>query len=164
MAKIDSYSDLKDAIANLEVKRQDELQGLKKEFNDTKESLKPKNLVKQGMEKVKHSSRLKKTLAVAAAVLVSGIIIKKVVNRKKTPKYEKIRTENPAKKQVKKVSGTILHYAIANLVASNAHVIKDIAFNLINKAKHGTPTKVRKEDENINLADPGFESDNTTKF
>jgi hypothetical protein len=157
MAKIDSYSELKDAIAVLETKRQEELKGLKREFNDTKESLKPKNLVKQGMDKVKHSSRLKKTLAIAAAALVTGIIIKKVANRKKKPKYEKIRSENPAKKQVKKVSGTILHYALANLVASNAHIIKDVAYNLINKAKHTTPKRVRRE-ENFNPVEPGFTS------
>lgn len=163
MAKIDSYSELKDAIAVLESKRQEELKGLKREFNDTKESLKPKNLVKQGMDKIKHSSRLKKTLAVSAAVLVSGIIIKKIVNRKRKPKYEKIRTENPAKKQVKKVSGTILHYAIANLVASNAHHIKDVAFSMINKIKHTTPNKV-KPDENIYPVDPGFASDNNTRL
>jgi hypothetical protein len=157
MAKIDSYSELKDAIAVLESKRQEELKGLKREFNDTKESLKPKNLVKQGMDKVKHSSKLKKTLAIAAAALVTGVIIKKIANRKKKPKYEKIRTENPAKKQVKKVSGTILHYALANLVASNAHIIKDVAYSLINKAKHTTPKRVRR-DENINPVEPGFGS------
>lgn len=147
MAKIDSNAELQEAITVLQSKQQEDLKRLKKEFTDVKERLKPSNLIKEGLSKVKHSKGLKTTLLVAGGLILSTIVYKKIKSRKKRKQHEKkvhYYTQNTTSKQghVKKASNDLIRYIIASLLSQNADKIKDLIMRMINRAKNRPPQQV----------------------
>ena len=83
MHKISSSADLKKSIQELEMrsKRQEAVlkEGLKSTGQSIKQTLKPANLLKSGMETVRHTPNLK-TLAVNTFIgLVAGYVTKRLI-------------------------------------------------------------------------------------
>lgn len=142
MAKIDSSSELQEAILVLESKQKEDLKRLKKEFEDVKERLKPKNLIKSGISNLKHSPKLRTGLIIGGAALVSFIVLKKISSRKRRKQHQKrMSYYNPPQQQskTKKVSGSIIRYILAALLSQNANKIKGLINRLLNSVKSSPP-------------------------
>lgn len=145
MAKIDSNAELQEAITVLESKQQEDLKRLKKEFNDVKERLQPKNLVREGLNKVKHSEGLKKGLIIASGLLVSAIVVKKVKARKRRKHHDKKVSSNGQSGKpgrVQKASNDLIRYIIASIISQNADKIRDLVVKMLNRAKNRPPKEV----------------------
>jgi hypothetical protein len=108
MKKINQQAVLNEAINLLKDKQAYELQLLKTQFYTTYESLKPINLIKNGLHEVTSSPDVKKTVINTAIGLATGYISKKVLIGT---------TNNP----IKKILGAILEFTIANVIAKNAN-------------------------------------------
>lgn len=138
MAKKSSASELQEAILVLEAKQQEELKRLRKEFEDVKERVKPKNLINEGFNNFKHSPVLKRTLILAGIGLVSGFAIKKFTNRRKRRHHAlkmQYKYESPTSSQVKRVSGSLIQYILAAIISRNSDKIKSLAYRLISNMK-----------------------------
>ncbi len=139
MAKIDSAGELQEAIAVLEAKHKEELKQLRKEFTDVKERLKPKNLLIDGLYKLKYSSALRKTLILGGVGLVSGIAIKKLLRKRRMHHAKKMNLkyqyESPTTNQVKRISGSLIQYIVAAIISRNSDKIKSLAYHLLSNMK-----------------------------
>jgi hypothetical protein len=142
MAKIDSNAELQEAIQVLESKQKEDLKSLKKEFFDVKERLKPKNLMKEGLSKVRHSSALRNLLMVAGASILSVVAVKKYKARKRRQHEKKmhVKHDSPASNQAKKISGSLIQYIIAAFLSRNSDKIKDLIYNLLGKLRSSPPS------------------------
>jgi hypothetical protein len=108
MKKISQQALLNEAINLLKDKQACELQLLKSQFHITYESLKPINLIKNGLHEITASPDVKKTVINTAIGLATGYISKKVLIGA---------TNNP----IKKILGAVLEFTIANVVAKTAN-------------------------------------------
>lgn len=156
MAKIDSSSELQEAILVLESKQKEDLKRLKKEFEDVKERLKPKNLIKSGISNLRHSPKLRTGLIIAGAAIVSIFVIKKISSRKRRKQHEKKMghySPQPQQSQAKKVSGSIVRYILAALLSQNANKIKSLLNRLFTSVKSSPPKHT----------EPYTEASNTTQ-
>jgi len=141
MAKIDSYAELQEAIHVLESKQKEDLKNLKKEFSDVKERLKPKNLMHEGLNRIRHSTALRNTLIATGAAILSIIAIKKVRARRRRhhEKKNNYAYERPAAKQSKQISKSVIRYILTVLVSRYADTIKDVVYSLLNRMKSSPP-------------------------
>jgi len=114
MKEIDSVSELKSAIQDLEYKQSCDWVLLKEQFTNTYESLKPLNLIKSKLKEMVLAPSLKTSILNSAIGFATGIIAKKVVVGK---------THNPLMKLV----GFAVELVVANKVAKDPEGIKSIA-------------------------------------
>lgn len=151
MAKKDSNAELQEAILVLESKQKEELKGLKKEFIDVKERLKPKNLLLAGVSKIRHSPKLKTALIIAGVGLVSSFVYKKVVARRRKHHDLKMNYmhQSQASSQARNISGSLIKYIITALITQNSERIKDFFVGLMNKIKHTTNSDTRNRGSDI---------------
>ncbi len=144
MAKVDSAAELHEAILVLEAKHKEELKYLKKEFEDVKDRLKPKNLINEGLNKIKYSPALKRSLILGGVGLISGIVIKKLLRKRRMHHAKKMNLkyqhESPASNQVKKISGSLIQYIIAAIISRNSQKIKSLAYRLLSNMKTTKPS------------------------
>lgn len=98
---------LKEKILLLKEKQASELKLLKEELHSTHELLKPLNFIKNTLVEVATLPEMKNKLLTGALGLVTGYLSKKVLFGAST---------NP----VKKMLGTVLQFAIANVVVKKA--------------------------------------------
>ncbi len=110
MKKISQSSLIKGEIWLLKNRQKEELILLKNQFHTVFEGLKPINLLKETFKEVGESPDLKSTLLNSAIGLSTGIISKKLMIGK---------TSNP----FKNLLGTVVEFAIANVVAKNSEKI-----------------------------------------
>ncbi len=101
---------LAEAITLLEIKQASELKLLKEQFQETYESLKPINLIKNTFKEVEDSPEIRKNILNAAVGLATGFLSKKVLT-------------SDAQTPMKKVIGTLLQFALAKVVSSNSENI-----------------------------------------
>ncbi len=120
MQTIKTSADLKRAIRELEIRQAGELARLKLAFQNTAESLKPFNLIKNSLKDAARSPDLKLDVFNAAIGLTTGILAKKLVIGS---------TANP----FKKLLGIILEMAVAGKVIKNADDIKSTGSALFHK-------------------------------
>lgn len=114
---------LNELIAIQEQKHDSELKALKEQFDLTYESLKPVNLIKSLFHEVTTSPEIKNDLVGNTIGLGVGFLSKRLlVNNSHSP--------------VKKVLGTILQFAMNNVVANHSDSIKNIGNNLLNHFLH----------------------------
>ncbi|HKO77841.1 MAG TPA: hypothetical protein VJU52_11510 [Flavobacterium sp.] len=114
---------LNELIAIQEQKYDSELKALKEQFDLTYESLKPVSLIKSLFHEVTTSPEIKNDLVGNTIGLGAGFLSKKLlVNNSHSP--------------IKKVLGTILQFAMANVVAKHSDSIKNIGSNLLNIFLH----------------------------
>lgn len=109
--KIKNNKDLKQAIEELERKRDAEKENLGQTFSDVKESMKPANLVKSSFKKVKESPGLKGSLIAGAIAIGLGIATKKMLTKKSSG-------------VAKKIVGAALKMGLAGVAANNSAILK----------------------------------------
>jgi hypothetical protein len=118
MKKTNETDSLNELIALYEQKHDYELKALKEQFHVAFESLKPINLIKGVFHEVTASPEIKTDLANNAIGLGAGFLSKKLFLN---------HSHNP----VKRIIGTTLQFAVANLVSKHSDTIKTIGGNLI---------------------------------
>jgi len=113
-------------INDLRSKRIEELEAINEQFRMTYESLKPINLLKSTLKEVSSSPDIKNTILAPAIGLGFGFLCRKILVGN---------SHNPAKR----LFGTLVQFAIANVVAKHGDSIKStgqkILYLLINKRK-----------------------------
>ncbi len=125
MKKQNASDTLNEMIAVLQQQQALELEILKDQFHITYESLKPVNLIKNTIKEVVTLPNLKNNLLNNVIGLTTGFLSKKLIVGA---------THNP----VIKLAGTLLQFAIANVVARNSESIKstgDVLLHRIFKKK-----------------------------
>lgn len=141
MGKIDSYTELQEAIHVLESKQQEDLKNLKKEFSDVKERLKPKNLLHEGINRIRHSTALRNTLIATGVTFLSILAIKKIKARRRRhhEKRNNYAYERPAANHSKQISKSVIRYILTVFVSRYADTIKDVVYSLLNRMKSSPP-------------------------
>lgn len=130
MKKKNETDTLNQTIISLQNKQAQELKSLKEQFHLTYESLKPINLIKNTIAQVTESPEIKNNLVNNAIGLTTGYLSKKVLFGA---------SHNP----IKKVLGTLLQFAIANVVSKHSDTIKSTGENLLHRfLKYRKETKL----------------------
>jgi hypothetical protein len=117
MQNINSETDLRNAILELETRQAREGKIMKEQFNLTYNSIKPINFLKNTFKEVGESQDLKNNIINTSLGIATGYLSKVL--------YEKL-SHNP----VKKLFGSILMYGITNIVTKNPQVIKSLSNKL----------------------------------
>jgi hypothetical protein len=113
MRKIDSETDLRDAILQLEIQRANEGEVLKEQFYLAVDSMKPINLIKNTFKEAISSRDLKYDIVNTSVGLTAGYLSKIVFTSVlKTP--------------LAKLFGTALMFGITSLVARNPETVKSL--------------------------------------
>jgi hypothetical protein len=119
---------LTEAISFLKIKQAQDLISLKEQLHTTFESLKPINLIKNTFHEVDESPGMKNDLLNNAVGFATDYISKKIL-------------VNAPENSMKKILGTVVQFAITNLVAKNADTIVTSGENLLKhilKSTEGT--------------------------
>lgn len=119
MGKIQSISDLEDAILLLKNKRLEEEKMLKEIFNQTYESIKPINIIKNIFRETVEPQNLKDSLVSTSVGLGLGYL-------------SKILFQRIVKVPFKKFFGSALMLSVENLVAKYPEVVTTIANFFLN--------------------------------
>lgn len=119
MKKTNETDSLNELILRQEQQYDTDLRNLKKQFHTAYESLKPINFIKSVVHEVTASPEIKNDMVDNVIGLTTGFISKKLLLDG---------TDSP----VKKIFGTILQFAVANVVAKHSETIKTIGGNLLN--------------------------------
>ncbi|PZX94569.1 hypothetical protein DOS84_03155 [Flavobacterium aquariorum] len=114
---------LNELIVLQEQKHDSELKALKEQFDLAYESLKPVNLIKSLFHEVTASPEIKNDFVGNIIGLGTGFISKKFFG---------INSQSP----VKNMLGTILQFAMTNVVAKHSDSIKNIGSNLLSHFLH----------------------------
>lgn len=146
MIKINSTSDLTDAIARLESKQAEELQMMRQQSHLAYESLKPINIIKNTIEDATSSGILKNNLLNTSAGLTTGFLIKKLLIGK---------SKNPVIKMI----GNAVMFGVTNLIGKHPGFIialKDKFFETISFKS--------KQEENANQQKENGQADPTSSY
>ena len=111
---------LNDAIALMEEKQAHELKLLTEQFKITYESLRPINLIKNTVHEVTSSPEIKHDVLSSVLGATIGLISKKLLFGA---------SHNP----VKKLIGTLLQFAISNIVSNNSNSIVATDENILHR-------------------------------
>jgi hypothetical protein len=111
---------LDEAILVLQEKRAHELGVLREHFKDTYTSFKPINLIKSTLKEISASPEIKSDMISNAIGIGTGLIAKRLIVGS---------SHNP----VKRLFGTVLHFAIANVVAKHTGDIKSTGQGLLQR-------------------------------
>ncbi len=123
MKKINETDSLNELILLQEQKYDTDLALLKEQFHVAYESVKPINFIKSLLHEVTTSPEIKSDIATDIIGLGTGFISKKLLVHDSDSTF-------------KKVIGTVLQFAVANVVAKNTNTIKNIGINLYNEVVH----------------------------
>lgn len=121
MRNINSETDLKSAIADLENKQQEEGKMLKEDFQNAYEDVKPVKIIVNTLKEAFESSELKDQLLITSVGLAAGYISKKLFVRE-------------SHGEVKKIIAAALVFGITNYIAKHPDEVKlagKIAMNFI---------------------------------
>lgn len=136
MAKIKPGDELHEAILVLESKQKEDLKQVRKEFDDVVDRLKPKNILKTGISNLRHSPKLRTAILAGGVGLISLFTIRKITSARRRKKREQLQyVNNPASRQVKKVTGSVAKYILAAIISQNSDKIKNVALGLLNRLK-----------------------------
>lgn len=128
---------LNELIILQELKYDTELELLKEQFHIAYESIKPVNLIKSVLHEVTASPEIKNDMASNVIGLGTGFLSKKLlVDGSHSP--------------IKRVIGTVVQFAIANLVSKHSDTIKTIGGNLLNHFFNKRKSQKRFENPNNN--------------
>lgn len=105
---------------------------LKEQFHVAYESVKPINLIKTAFHQISSSPEIKNDLVSNAIGLGTGFLSKKLLI-------------GSTHKPVTRVFGTLLQFAVANLVAKHSNTIKFIGGNLLKNFFKKSRTSTRKD-------------------
>lgn len=110
MENITSAADIKNAIRFLEADQEVKGQLLRAQFNNTFESLKPVNLLKNAVQEISSSPFLMTNVFGAVAGLATGYYSKRVVF-------------GASKNILKRMLGVALQFGVTNIIARHTHDI-----------------------------------------
>jgi hypothetical protein len=110
---------LSKTIIELKEKRIQELEAIKEQLKTTYESLKPLNIIKSTLKEASSSPDLKANIIGPAIGLGIGFMLKKLLVGS---------SRNP----IKQVVGTLIQFAVANVVARHGGQIRSTGRKLIN--------------------------------
>lgn len=114
MKKIYKAEDLKNAILELEVKKNIEEEALKRQFHETVETFKPSNILKNTVSEVAASPQFKHNLLNLALGLGAGYITNKIAVGKKAGLFAR-------------TLGTALQFGVTSLVVKNKANEEDLS-------------------------------------
>lgn len=120
MYRITSSETLKEAIAQVEQQRREQLVSLTKQLHVLLESLRPGALLKSALHEVSTPSELNKNFVDTSIGLTAGYLSEKLLIGK---------TSNP----LKMLLGTALKFAVTNVVTRNPGLIKSIGIGLFKR-------------------------------
>lgn len=120
MYRITSSETLKEAIAQVEQQRREQLVSLTKQLHVLFESLRPGALLKSALHEVSTPSELNKNFVDTSIGLTAGYLSEKLLIGK---------TSNP----LKMLLGTALKFAVTNVVTRNPGLIKSIGIGLFKR-------------------------------
>jgi hypothetical protein len=123
MQKIDSDTNLKDRILELELKQVEERELLKEQFHLAYESIQPLNLIKSTFKGAAESEEIKDNILNTSVGLAAGFVSKKLfVSVSHSP--------------IKNLIGTAILVGMTNLVTKNPNTIKSLALGLWNTIRN----------------------------
>lgn len=123
MEHINSVVDIKNAIRFLETEQEVKRQQLRAQFDDTFESLKPANLLKNAVQEISSSPFLLTNIAGAAVGLATGYLSKKVVF-------------GASKSIIKRTLGIALQFGVTNLISRHPNDILSFGQGLLERLFH----------------------------
>ena len=118
MQKINSATELRVAILQLESKRVEEEKILKEHFRLAFDSIKPINLIKSTFNEAVSSPELKDSIVNTLVGMTAGYL-------------SKILFERVTKSPFEKLMGTVLMFSIKNIVSKNPETIKTLGEKFI---------------------------------
>jgi hypothetical protein len=118
MQKINSESELRAAIVQLEIKQDAEGKILKEEFFEAYENIKPINLIRSTLVEVTESSDIKDHLLNTSVAIATGYISKIL--------FDGI-THNP----LRKLLGTALQFGVTTVIAKNPEAVKAVGIGVL---------------------------------
>jgi hypothetical protein len=129
MKKKNETDALNETITLLENKRAEELKLLKEQLHVVQDNLKPINLLKSTFHEITSSPEIKNNIVSNTIGITTGYLTKKVLFGA---------SHNP----IKKLFGTLLQFAIANIVSKHSDGIKSAGENLLHRfLKHRKEAK-----------------------
>jgi hypothetical protein len=135
MEKIRTATGLREAILQLEAKQADEELMLKEQFQETVESVKPINLIKNVFKQAVGLEEVKDNLFNTSIGLTAGLASKLLFQ---------FLTKSP----VKKLVGTALMFGITNIVAKNPEKVRSLGLKFLNIFRSKSAKKVYEADPN----------------
>lgn len=113
MAKISSSEELKQKIAELELRKVRQKAEIKEHFHEMVESVKPKNLIRTGLQSISEAPALRQNLINSFASLATGWLARKLA----VPKNDTI---------IKKTAGAAIQYGVTRFMATKGDSIGDV--------------------------------------
>ena len=123
MTKLNSATDIKQLIFQLENQQAIDLQQLREQLHQTYESIKPINLVRNTFKEVVASEELTDNIVNTSVGLAAGYVSKTLF-------------EKASHSPFRKLMGTALLFGVTNLVAKNPHTVKAIGTDFLNIVKY----------------------------
>jgi hypothetical protein len=123
MQKINSTTDIKQLIRQLESQQAIDLQQLRVQMHATYENIKPINLVRNTFKEVVASEELTDNIVNTSVGLAAGYVSKTLF-------------EKASHSPFRKLLGTALLFGVTNLVAKNPHTVKSIGSDFLNIVKY----------------------------
>jgi hypothetical protein len=123
MQKINSTTDIKQLIRQLENQQAIDLQQLRVQMHATYENIKPINLVRNTFKEVVASEELTDNIVNTSVGLAAGYVSKTLF-------------EKASHSPFRKLMGTALLFGVTNLVAKNPHTVKSIGSDFLNIVKY----------------------------
>lgn len=111
MENITNMAELKLKIQQLENKQSSEIQGLKEQFQNTYESLKPINLIKNSIEEIISTPISTDNVSGSLIGVASGYLTKKIVTGKSNNLF-------------RNVFGTLLQLGVTNVISKHPDAVK----------------------------------------
>jgi hypothetical protein len=123
MQKINSGTDIRQLILQLEIQQGVELKLLREQLHLTYESIKPINLVRNTFKEVVASEELTDNIVNTSVGLAAGYVSKTLF-------------EKASHSPFRKLMGTALLFGVTNLVAKHPHTVKSIGTDFVNIVKY----------------------------
>jgi hypothetical protein len=123
MQKINSTTDIKQLIRQLENQQAIDLQQLRMQMHATYENIKPINLVRNTFKEVVASEELTDNIVNTSVGLAAGYVSKTLF-------------EKASHSPFRKLMGTALLFGVTNLVSKNPHTVKSIGSDFLNIVKY----------------------------
>jgi hypothetical protein len=123
MTKLNSATDIKQMILQLENQQIIDLQQLREQLHDVYENIKPINLVRNTFKEVVASEELTDNIVNTSVGLAAGYVSKTLF-------------EKASHSPFRKLMGTALLFGVTNLVAKNPHTVKSIGTDFLNIVKY----------------------------
>lgn len=123
MGKQNPTEILKEQIKALEIKKAEEEKMLKQHFQVTYESLKPINLIKSSVQNFLNHEGKNETIIETSALLISGLISKKIMNS------TKIGT-------TMKLLATLLQLSATSLISKHSDDIQNLIMGFVDRIVH----------------------------